>query len=54
MITSIRKRDGRIVQFDMEKIQNALLKAFEASGSAKGEETARAISLQVERELENN
>ena len=54
MITSIRKRDGRIVPFDMEKIQNAVTKAFEGSGSAKGEETARAISQQVEVELENN
>jgi len=38
----------------MEKIQNAVTKAFEGSGSAKGEETARAISQQVEVELENN
>lgn len=54
MITSIRKRDGRIVPFDMDKIQHAVLKAFEASGSAKGDETAKAISQQVEAELENN
>ncbi len=54
MITSIRKRDGRVVPFDIEKIQHAVTKAFEGSGSAKGEETARAISEQVEQELENN
>ena len=54
MITSIRKRDGRVVPFDIEKIQHAVTKAFEGSGSAKGEETARLISEQVERELENN
>ena len=54
MITSIRKRDGRVVPFDMDKIQHAVSKAFEASGSAKGEETARVISQQVESELENN
>ncbi|MBQ2976078.1 MAG: anaerobic ribonucleoside triphosphate reductase [Clostridia bacterium] len=54
VIKSIRKRDGRIVQFDMDKIQLAVLKAFQASGSRKGEETARAISKQVEQELENN
>ena len=54
MITSIRKRDGRVVPFDIEKIQHAVTKAFEGSGSAKGEETARLISDQVERELENN
>jgi len=38
----------------MAKIENAILKAFEASGSAKGQETAHAISLQVENDLENN
>jgi ribonucleoside-triphosphate reductase len=54
MITSIKKRDGRIVPFDIEKIQHAVTKAFEGSGSAKGEETARLISEQVEQELENN
>ena len=54
MITSIRKRDGRVVPFDIEKIQHAVTKAFEGSGSAKGEETARLISEQVEHELENN
>ena len=54
MIISIRKRDGRVVPFDMAKIENAILKAFEASGSAKGTETAHTISLQVESELENN
>ena len=54
MIENIRKRDGRIVPYDGDKIQQAVLKAFEASGSAKGEETARAIREQVEAELENN
>ncbi len=54
MITSIKKRDGRIVPFDLDKIQHAVTKAFEGSGSAKGDETARAISEQVEKELENN
>ena len=54
MITSIKKRDGRIVPFDLDKIQHAVTKAFEGSGSAKGEETARMISEQVEKELENN
>ena len=54
MITSIRKRDGRVVPFDIEKIQHAVTKAFEGSGSAKGEETARLISEQVEQQLENN
>ena len=52
MITSIKKRDGRVVPFDLDKIQHAVTKAFEGSGSAKGEETARMISEQVEKELE--
>ena len=51
MIISIRKRDGRIVPYDNEKISNAILKAFEASGSAKGEETAQAITALVEASL---
>ena len=54
MITSIRKRDGRIVPFDQDKIQQAVFKALKASGSAKGEESAKAVSQQVEAELENN
>ncbi|MBQ4074010.1 MAG: anaerobic ribonucleoside triphosphate reductase [Clostridia bacterium] len=54
VIVSIRKRDGRIVPYDNEKICSAILKAFEASGSAKGEETARAITSLVEASLENN
>ncbi len=54
MIISIRKRDGRIVPFDNEKITTAVMKAFEASGSAKGEETARQICDQVLGVIENN
>ena len=54
MIESIRKRDGRLMPFDSEKIEKAILKAFEASGSAKGAQTAQAISRQVVEELENN
>ena len=54
MIEYIRKRDGRVMPFDTEKIVNAIMKAFEASGSAKGEQTARAISMQVIEDIENN
>ncbi len=54
MITSIRKRDGRIVPFEMDKIEHAIYKAFVGSGSKKGEETARVIAQLVEQELENN
>ena len=34
-IMSIRKRDGRTVDFDQAKIENAILRAFQASSSAK-------------------
>ena len=53
-ITNIRKRDGRTVEFDQTKIENAILRAFQASSSAKGRETAQALSQQVVQELENN
>ena len=53
-IMSIRKRDGRTVDFDQAKIENAILRAFQASSSAKGRETAQALAQQVVKELENN
>ena len=42
MITSIKKRDGRIVPFDQEKIEQAIEKSFMASGSQKSQETAQS------------
>ena len=39
-IVSIRKRDGREVAFDRSKIEQAIMAAFSASGSAKGTETS--------------
>ena len=54
MISSILKRDGRQVPFDINKIASAIYKAFKASGSAKDEQTAMNIALQVEAELERN
>ncbi len=54
MIQSIKKRDGRVVPFDAEKITDAIFKAFTASGSAKGKETAEEIAAQVVNEIENN
>lgn len=53
-IITIKKRDGRLVPFDLNKIERAIFKSFEASGSAKGEETAKAIAQIVAMELENN
>ncbi len=52
MITSIKKRDGRTMPFDIEKIEQAIIKAFSASGSAKGIETAKALAQQVVEEVE--
>jgi ribonucleoside-triphosphate reductase len=44
--TSIRKRDGRIADFDAGKITSAILKAGRASGEF-GEETARKLTIRV-------
>ncbi len=52
MITSIKKRDGRTMPFDIEKIEQAISKAFAASGSAKGIETAKTLAQQVMEEIE--
>ena len=51
MITSIKKRDGRIVPFDQEKIEQAIEKSFMASGSQKSQETAQELSLQFFRAI---
>ena len=45
-VTKIRKRDGRIVDFDSERIVHAVRKAGEATGEF-GEETARQLTLRV-------
>ena len=45
-VTKIRKRDGRIVDFDSERIAQAIRKAGEATGEF-GEETARQLTLRV-------
>ena len=53
-ILKIRKRDGREVPFDQDKIENAIFAAFQGSGSAKGHETAQALTNKVVEELEND
>ncbi len=53
MITKIRKRDGREVPFNIEKIANAIFKA----GNAAGEEdysTALALAEKVAEQLDKN
>lgn len=53
-IVSIRKRDGRVAPFDKSKIEHAVLMALQASGSAKGCETAGQIAQEVVERLEND
>ena len=50
MITSIKKRDGREVPFHIEKIEEAIRKAFVASGNGQ-REAAKPLAEQVVREL---
>ena len=54
MITMITKRDGRRVPFEQEKIETAIVKAFAASQSQKGQETARELADLVVKALESN
>ena len=54
MTDTIIKRDGREVSFDAAKITAAILKAFQASGSAKSEATAKKLTDQVVDELNKN
>ena len=46
-ITTLRKRDGRLVPFDSEKIAIAINKAFLATGHADAEDTARRLTKKV-------
>ena len=52
MIKSIIKRDKREVPFNDDKITQAIVKAFIASGSSKREETAAMLTKEVVEELE--
>ena len=54
MISTITKRDGRIVPFESEKIESAIAWALAASGSQKGAQTARELAAIVTRELESS
>jgi len=46
MVEKIRKRDGRIVPFEQEKITNAIFKAAQAVGGTD-RELAKKLSDQV-------
>ena len=52
MIKSIIKLDKREVPFNDDKITQAIVKAFIASGSSKREETAAMLTKEVVEELE--
>ena len=51
MIATIRKRDGREVPFDREKIAEAIFKAAQATGG-KDRETAQKLAADVEQQAE--
>lgn len=51
MINTIIKRDGRTMNFDLEKISQAIFKAAQAIGG-KDYEQAKNLALQVQQELE--
>ena len=51
VIKQIRKRDGRIVPFDQEKITNAIFKAAQAVGG-KDREKSKELSEKVVKILE--
>lgn len=52
MVTSIIKRDGRAVPFEVSKIADAIEKAFQASGAMKNREVADKLAQEVMRKLE--
>ena len=52
MIENIRKRDGRLVSFELDKIAGAIYKAFEACGGKYELKTAIEIAQKVEDKLE--
>lgn len=54
MLDYIVKRDGREVAFNAEKITDAVMQAFQATGSAKTRRTAEDITRQVTSELAAN
>ena len=51
MITSIIKRDGRVVLFDQHKIASAILRSMEAAQDGDASDAAR-VAGDVQRELE--
>jgi len=54
MPEQIRKRDGRLVDYDEGKIAKAIERAFRAVGSAKGEVEAARLAEKVTREVDRD
>ncbi len=44
---SVKKRDGQVVEFDILKIEEAIMKAFEASGKSYSKEIIELLALRV-------
>lgn len=53
MISEIKKRDGRTVQFDINKITNAINKAFNATTGKKDNSICSSLALEVVENFEN-
>ena len=52
MVTTIIKRDGRTAEFKVEKITEAVEKAFQACGAMQDRAAAEEISKKVVEKLE--
>ncbi len=52
MITTITKRDGRVAFFDINKIANAIEKAFQATSGTKSHATCLEMAQEVSTEIE--
>ncbi|MCF0105043.1 MAG: anaerobic ribonucleoside triphosphate reductase [Eggerthellaceae bacterium] len=53
MVTKITKRDGRVADFHMDKVTDAVEKAFKASGSMQTRVQAEAIAQAVTNKVQN-
>ncbi|MBR2789774.1 MAG: anaerobic ribonucleoside triphosphate reductase, partial [Eggerthellaceae bacterium] len=52
MVTQIIKRDGRTAEFKIDKITDAVEKAFQASGAMQDRATAQSIAEKVVAKVE--
>lgn len=52
MIKKVTKRDGRLVDFNQEKITNAILKAAKATGEFKDKKIAKELTAKVLKKIE--